>query len=211
MMSAPPTRSTDWMQATAAVVPLTVEQYHAMIRQGIIPESTQTELIDGFLVLKDRSKRGEDPMGIGSEHRWAVENLRIFSDRVHGWGMHVATQQPVTVQTMHEPEPDASFVVGPLDDYRTRTPTAAHVLCVCEVADSSLEYDRTTKQRLYATGGIPLYVIINLVDRVVELYADPNAATGRYARQQVISPGQPVEIDFGAGRRLTVPASELLP
>jgi hypothetical protein len=71
-MTAPPTRSTDWLQAGAALVPLTVDQYHEMMRRGIIPESAQTEVIDGFLVRKDRSKRGGDPTVISSEHRWAV-------------------------------------------------------------------------------------------------------------------------------------------
>jgi len=69
MMTAPPTRSTDWLQARAAIVPLTVDQYHEMMRRGIIPENSQTEVIDGFLVQKDRSKRGEDPMLISPGHR----------------------------------------------------------------------------------------------------------------------------------------------
>ena len=169
MTSAPPTRSTDWLQARAAVVPLTVEQYHEMIRRGIIAEGSHIELVDGMLVLKDRSKRGEDPMTVGTEHRWAVEGLRDLNERVRAWGMHVASQQPITIPTMHEPEPDATFVEGRREDYLSRTPAASEVLCVCEVSDSSLDYDRTTKQRLYATAGIPQYLIVNLVDRVIEI------------------------------------------
>ena len=210
-MSAPPTRSTDWMQSRAALVPLTVEQYHEMIRRGILPESTRAELVDGFLVLKDRSKRGEDPMVVGSEHRWAVQKLQELDSRVRGWNMHVASQQPVTLPPIHEPEPDASFVVGPLDDYRARTPTAADVLCVCEVADSSLDYDRRTKQRLYATARIPLYVIVNLVERVIELHADPDPSNGRYARRQIVAPGQVLEIELRPGQVLAIPAADLLP
>jgi Uma2 family endonuclease len=211
MTTAPPTRSTDWMKASAAVVPLTVDQYHEMIRRGILPEGAPIELIDGFLVLKDRSKRGEDPMTVGVQHRWAVEALRNLDERVRGWDMHVASQQPVTLPTMHEPEPDASIVAGPLDNYRARTPAAADVLCVCEVSDSSLEYDRTTKQRLYATAGIPQYVIVNLVERVIELYAGPDPSTGRYARRRTVAPGQAVEIELRAGQVLTVQADQLLP
>jgi Uma2 family endonuclease len=199
------------MQSRAALVPLTVEQYHEMIRRGILVEGAPIELIDGFLVLKDRSKRGEDPRTVGSEHRWAVEALRDLNERVRGWGMHVASQQPVTLPTMHEPEPDASIVRGALDEYRARTPVAGDVLCVCEVSDSSLDYDRTTKQRLYATAGIPQFVIINLVDRVIELYAEPDTPAGRYARRRTVAPGQLVELEFGAGRLLAVPTGDLLP
>jgi Uma2 family endonuclease len=168
-------------------------------------------VIDGFLVLKDRSKRGEDPMVISSEHRWAVEKLRDLDTRVRGWNMHVAAQQPVTLGPMHEPEPDASIVNGSLDDYRSRTPTARDVLCACEVADSSLRYDRTTKQRLYATAGIPRYVIVNLVDRTVELYGDPDPSTARYGRVQTIQPGQSFDVELGTGRVLTLNADDILP
>jgi Uma2 family endonuclease len=199
------------MQARAAIVPLTVEQYHEMIRRGIIPERSQIELVDGFLVLKDRSKRGEDPMSISPEHRWVVQKLQRLDVLVQPWEMHVASQQPVTLPTMHEPEPDVSFVSGLLDDYRARTPSASDVLCVCEVSDSSLEYDRTTKQRLYATAGIPRYVIANLVDGVIELYTEPDPSTGRYARRQDLGAGERLEMELAPGRVLTVPAAELLP
>lgn len=190
---------------------LNVEQYHQMIRLGILPECARIELVDGFLVVKDRSKRGEDPSSVSPEHRWAVESLRCLSQHLNSADMHIGSQQPVTIGTMHEPEPDASFVKGPLDDYRSRTPTADDVACVCEVSDSSLEYDRTVKQRLYATAGIPQYVIVNLVDRIVELFAEPNASAGRYARHRIVGPGEQFEIELGAGRRLTVSANELLP
>jgi len=210
-MTAPPTRSTDWLQASAALVPLTVDQYHEMMRRGIIPESAQTEVIDGFLVLKDRSKRGEDPMVISSEHRWAVQKLQRLDSRVQAWGMHVATQQPVALSPIQEPEPDASIINGPLDDFRSRTPTARDVLCACEVADSSLKYDRTTNQRIYATAGIPRYLIVNLVDRTVELYADPDTSAGRYARVQTIKPGESFDIELEAGRALAVNADDVLP
>ena len=211
MMTAPPTRSTDWMQARAAIVPLTVEQYHEMIRRGIIPERSQIELVDGFLVLKDRSRRGEDPMSISPEHRWAVEALRDLNERVKAWDVHVASQQPVTLSSMHEPEPDASFVSGAKDAYLARNPTAADVLYVCEVADSSLDYDRTTKQRLYATAGIPRYLIVNLVDRVIELYSGPDPSAGRYASHDVVRAKDSLDIELGAGKVLKLAASQLLP
>ena len=125
--------------------------------------------------------------------------------------MHVATQQPVALSPVQEPEPDASLINGPLDDYRSRTPGPRDVLCACEVADSSLTYDRTTKQRLYASVGIPRYLIVNLVDRTVELYADPDTSSGRYARVETIKPGESFDVELGAGRVLTVNADDILP
>jgi Uma2 family endonuclease len=44
---------------------------------------------------------------------------------------------------------------------------------VVEVADSSLHFDRRDKGSLYARGGVQDYWIVNLVDRVLEVYRDP--------------------------------------
>jgi len=44
---------------------------------------------------------------------------------------------------------------------------------VVEVADASLNRDRTIKKRLYAAAGIAVYWIVNLVDSQVEVYTDP--------------------------------------
>lgn len=45
---------------------------------------------------------------------------------------------------------------------------------VVEVADSTLEYDRTIKKQIYAHARIPVYWIVNLVDRLIEVYTDPS-------------------------------------
>ena len=44
------------------VAGLSVTQYEAMIRSGILPEGEAIELIDGLLVYKDRAETGDDPM-----------------------------------------------------------------------------------------------------------------------------------------------------
>ena len=45
---------------------------------------------------------------------------------------------------------------------------------VIDVADSSLQRDRVHKGRIYAAGGVPVYWIVNLIDRQVEVYTDPS-------------------------------------
>ncbi len=42
-----------------------------------------------------------------------------------------------------------------------------------EVADSSLAFDRDQKGSLYARARVADYWIVNLVDRVLEIYRDP--------------------------------------
>jgi hypothetical protein len=62
-------------------------------------------------------------------------------------------------------------------------PGGGDVLLVCEVADSSLTYDRKVKFDLYARAGIGEYWIINLSDQVLEVYRQP-VVVGRRAAYQ---------------------------
>ena len=43
-----------------------------------------------------------------------------------------------------------------------------------EVADSSLQFDREEKGSLYARARVPEYWILNLRDRVLEVYREPH-------------------------------------
>lgn len=50
------------------------------------------------------------------------------------------------------------------------------VALLIEVSDSSHRYDREDKYRLYASAGVPVYVIINLNQRQAEVYTQPEEA-----------------------------------
>jgi hypothetical protein len=49
----------DALDGRLDLIGLTVDQYHEFIDNGTIPEDPTTELLDGLLVRKDRSGRGE--------------------------------------------------------------------------------------------------------------------------------------------------------
>ena len=168
--------------STANVVGLTLDQYIRMIEAGILPEGEPIELLDGFLVWKDRAKAGEDPMTIGFDHVWAVDNLREALAEVAQHGYYVRVQQPIALPPDGAPEPDGAVARGTRDHYRKSYPAAADLPCVIEVSDSSLQHDRVTKRRIYAQGGINQYVIVNLVDRKVEVFHQPDAARGVYLK-----------------------------
>ena len=71
------------------------------------------------------------------------------------------------------PEPDIAVVRGSLADYRHAHP--ARPALIVEVAEASLRFDRIEKGSLYARAGIVDYWIVNLVDRVLEVYREPGA------------------------------------
>ena len=83
-----------------------------------------------------------------------------------------SAKRPITLGDS-EPEPDVMMVRGDTRQYRDRHPGAEDVALVVEVADSTIERDRGIKKEMYARAGIPVYWIINLVERLIEVYEEP--------------------------------------
>ena len=83
---------------------------------------------------------------------------------------------------------------GNIRDYLHKSPEPADIALVVEVSDSSLSEDR--KQAvIYAGGGIPVYWIVNLVDRQIEVYSNPGP-TGYQLRQDYHA-GDSIPISVG--------------
>jgi Uma2 family endonuclease len=193
------------------LMPITLDQYQRMIDSGILMSGDPYELLDGYLFRKDRSAEGEDPMTVGHEHIWVVQRLVRLSARLNRLGFHMRVQQPIALPPRNAPEPDGAVAIGTEDDYVDSIPGVAQTPCVIEVADSSLRRDRTTKLRIYASGGIAQYLIINLPDRVVEVYTEPLKEAGHYGQSITLRPGRSVEFQLGRGKKLAIPVKTLLP
>jgi Uma2 family endonuclease len=195
---------------TPSLVTLTVEQYHQMIARGILREGDPSELIDGLLVLKDRSDRGGNPMSQGPRHALTLKRLQRQLRPVEDLECHLHVQLPVTLSAVREPEPDLSVVRGREEDYSLHHPRPADVLAVMEVSGSTLEYDRTTKQRLFAAANLTPYWIVNLPEEQIEVYEEPIPAEGRYGRRTDYQRGQVVPLTI-QGVTLEIAVAQVLP
>lgn len=192
------------------ILPLSVEQYDRMIEEGILPEDTTVELLDGVLVRKDRGDAGGDPMTVGDMHAYAVRQLAYLGFRLDPATIHIQTQQPIVIlEAGGEPEPDAAIVSRPITT--TEKPRAADVTCVVEVAGTSLRRDRTTKLRHYARGGISQYVILVLADRTAEEYLEPDRASGVYGRRIAHGRDATLALRLGEEATLSVALTDLFP
>lgn len=181
-----------------------------MIETGILRDGEPIELIDGVLVYKDRSAYGEDPLTIGKRHNLVVKLLARLDAELAPRGFHMQTQGPLRLPPHDEPEPDGAILRGEPRAYTDRLPGAADAAYVFEVADASLETDRTKKLALYARAGIPRYVIVNLRDACLELYERPEPVEERYGEVSVLRSGQTLSIDLGS-ERVEVEVARLLP
>lgn len=130
----------------SARYPLSRLQYERAVDAGIFEPDARLELVDGTLVPKARETPGH-ATGTG-----LIEScLRHAFDS----GCHLRIKHPLAADDYSDPEPDLTVVSGGIRDYLNAHPTTA--VLVVEIADDTLQYDRTVKQRLYARCGIPEY------------------------------------------------------
>jgi Uma2 family endonuclease len=145
---------------------LTVAEYDRMIESGILPETNRLELVDGRIEEKDVKSPA---------HRVATQKTAKALEKVIPIGWHIAKEDPVRIPDRDsEPEPDVSMVRGEIGDYAEQHPGPEDVALVVEVTRSSVAKDRGLVAT-YLDGGIPVYWIVNLIDRQLEVYTRDHA------------------------------------
>ncbi len=72
------------------------------------------------------------------------------------------------------PQPDLALLKPRADSYTRSHPTAADVLLVVEVADSTLPFDIGTTIPLYAGCGIAEAWVVDVQERAVRVFRDPS-------------------------------------
>ena len=189
----------------------TTDEYHQLIEADILPEGAPIELIDGVILQKDRRDHGGDCMNHGTKHAYVVRRLQQRAEAIRQLGFHLQTQLPVAISSQHEPEPDGAVIRHGLDEYRDRLPTAADVVLVIEVADSSLKFDWTTKQRVYATAGIETYWIIDIACGKIDVFTKPNSSSGMYNNAQSFGRDETVRMSLDDQGHIDLAVVELLP
>ena len=177
-------------------------EYDRLVDLGVF-QGEPLELIDGQLVVAEPQ---------GSCHASAITKVDYALRAIVPAGWILRLQAPVSLDEESEPEPDLAVVPGRPGDYRESHP--ALPVLVVEVAESSLEFDRTRKGSLYARAAIPDYWIVNLVEGVVEVYRNPepdaSAAFGwRYRSVTRLAPPATVVPLAFSGERIAV--ANLLP
>jgi Uma2 family endonuclease len=192
------------------LMPITVNQFQQMIHNGILREGDPIELIDGLLVRKDRSARGENLMGHNPRHALLISRLhRLLSKFCESSALYLRIQLPVKLNNINAPEPDIAVVRGTEEDYADHHPGPADLALVIEVADSSVSTDRSTKQRLYATSKIAQYWLINLPESQIEVYEQPDSTSGKYAQQTLFKPGQTLVWNLSTTQSLEINVADL--
>jgi Uma2 family endonuclease len=146
--------------------PLTVRrwsrtEYETLVDAGFF-HGEPVELLGGQLIVAE-------PRGT-----YHVTVVGLVDDALRALlppGWIVRSQAPLSLDDESAPEPDIAVVPGTRADYLNGHPTAPPF--VLEVADTSVGFDRRVKGSVYARAGVQDYWIVNVTERTVEVYRDP--------------------------------------
>lgn len=163
------------MSALPAKHLFSTREWRRFAETGFFAPGYRAELIEGEII---------DMSPIGPDHSSCVDWLNRHFSRKAPETVWVRVQNPVTLGDLSEPEPDLAIVKYYEHCYREAHPSPREILLLIEVADTTLAYDRGTKAPLYARFGIPEYWIVNVPDRCVEVYRNPQ--NGQYSDKRIL-------------------------
>ena len=147
-----PVRTRQWTRA----------EYDRLIEIGVFQAGDPVELVGGELIVAEPQS---------GPHYTAISLIEDALRSVFGSAWQIRTQAPLALDERSEPEPDVAVAQGTPRTYVRDHP--ARPVLVVEVAVTSLALDREHKGSLYARAGLEDYWILNLVDRVLEVYRQP--------------------------------------
>lgn len=164
----------------------TREEFYRLCEQGFFGPDDRVELIEGEIVVLPPPS---------PEHSAQIRKGVTSLVRLYGETHEICCQLPLDISGSFQPQPDFALVpIGATED--KVHPSVVDL--VIEVALSSLDYDKLVKLPLYAQAGIPEYWVIDLKNRLVEVYRDPALLSDSkqlfgYKTKQILRPDDQVQ------------------
>jgi Uma2 family endonuclease len=143
----------------------TVDEFHRLQYQGWF-DDVKPLLLDGEIIVM--------PVP-GPLHNACICLIDYLLKAIFANGFVVRVQMPLVMGLWTDPLPDVAVVTGSPRDYLAANPSTATL--VVEVSDTTLAMDTGSKVELYATGGIPDYWVVDLNNRQLLVFRDPQPDT----------------------------------
>jgi Uma2 family endonuclease len=171
----------------------TREDYHAMLKAGILGEDDRVELINGKIIAM---------MPIGPWHASSSARLNHVLNRLYGERALVVVGNPVGLGDRSEPQPDITVLQPRADYYAASHPEPKDVLLLIEISDSTLNYDLNKKRDLYAFHGIPEFWVVDGRRRCVHVFKAP--VNGKFNKSEVLNTGTSLVLPGCEGATISV-------
>ena len=143
---------------------ISAERFDKMIETGVLTKYDRVELIEGDMI--------NEP-GIDPPHSAITARLTELLVLSVGRSVTVSPGGTVRLGDFSVPQPDLMLLTRREDFYFERRPTAADVLLLIEVSDSSFAYDQSTKRALYARYGVQEYWVVDVQGERVFVHSEP--------------------------------------
>ena len=165
----------------------TLDQYRRMSELEIISSKDHCELINGYVI--------DEPILNPPHASTSTKLLREFFGILDD-NYSIRSDKPIELEALDSsPCPDLVVAQGSHNRYDYRHPQPKDIFLVIEVSDTSLRKDQTTMLELYALDKIPIYWIVNLPEKKVEVYSQPRAGKKpTYKKREEFVPGQSIPI-----------------
>jgi Uma2 family endonuclease len=179
----------------------TVPEFHRLCTLGLFA-GRRPILLDGVILE-------QGPMD--APHANGVERADTAVRAAFGTGWRFRAQLPLVLSLHTDPIPDVAVIAGTLVGSPGHPTTAALVV---EVSDSTLDTDMTEKAELYATAGIADYWILDVINRELHVFRDPQplpAGLGATAYRTHTTLGPSDTVSPLAAPHATITVADLLP
>jgi Uma2 family endonuclease len=182
---------------------LTAEQVEQMIEAGIIPEGDDLELMEGILYKMVKKE----------PHNFAVGRVAEALRRILPATFHVREEKSLRHGKRSLPEPDVVVAPGAATDYHPHPPLVSEVPLIVEVCHHTQKADYREKYRRYAALRVPVYWIVNLHERRVDVFEGPagESAAASYAERHSFSEDGAVPVVLLGQTIDQIPVADILP
>ena len=136
-----------------------------MIESGILTDCDRVELFEGEIIQMSP---------VGKKHAASVDRLNELLVTHLATEAIIRVQSPICLNDDSEPQPDLAILKRRADFYQDQHPQPTDIFALIEVADTTIEYDRSFKIPLYAQNGIAEVWIVNLNQQIIEVYHSLN-------------------------------------
>jgi Uma2 family endonuclease len=185
-------------QRTPGKVRFTVEDFDRMGMAGIF-DGRHVELLDGEIYEVTKNP----------PHDFAVSALAEALRRILPADRYrVREEKSIEPWRNWWPEPDVVVARGGQREYQSRRPGPADIALLVEVCDTS-EQDRTKKLAGYAAADVPVYWILDLNTRRLEVYSQPTSGT--YPPPEIVTESESADVAIDGQVVGQIAVADLLP